>query len=146
MNIDEELNYSNKLNKQDSVGKFTGFFLFRNIINNYNIEKTRHEEERKQIKKYGVISLILSLIALAISISCLISKLSNIQFVGASYFLMILIYVLSGIIISLTLAIYSFVFAVLQIRLNRKSIGIIGLTLSIISIGCSITLIVFLIL
>ncbi len=145
MNIDEELNASNKLNKKDSVGKITGFFLFRNLINNYNIEKTRHEEERKQIKKYGISSLILSLISLIISVSCLISRLSNITFVGFSNFLMILVYIFSGIIISLILSIYAFVFGVLQVRLNRKSIGIIGLVLSILSILSSIVLLVFLI-
>lgn len=143
MEIDKK--YSNNLDNKDSIGKATGFFLFRNVVNNYNDDKTKPEEERKNIKKYGRVSCILSLIALFLSLSCLISNLVNLEFVGFSYVLMLIIYIIGGFIISIILAIYGFVFGVMQIRLNRKSIGIIGLVLSILSIIASIMLIVFLI-
>ncbi len=142
MNIN---NSSNNLSSEDSIGKATGFFLFRNVINSYNNDKTKPDEDRKTIKKYGRISLTLSIIALFLSLSCLISNLVNLEFVGYSYVLMLIIYILAGIIVSILFAIYGFVFGVMQIRLNRKSIGIIGLVLSILAFITSISLIVFLI-
>lgn len=142
MNIN---NSSNNLDSEDSIGKATGFFLFRNVINSYNNDKTKPDEDRETIKKYGRISFVLSLIALFLSLSCLISNLVNIEFVGYSYVLMLIIYILAGIIVSFLFAIYGFVFGVMQIRLNRKSIGIIGLVLSILAIITSLSLIVFLI-
>ena len=142
MNIN---NSSNNLDSEDSIGKATGFFLFRKVINSYNNDKTKPDEDRKTIKKYGRISFVLSLIALFLSLSCLISNLVNLEFVGYSYVLMLIIYILAGIIVSFLFAIYGFVFGVMQIRLNRKSIGIIGLVLSILAIITSLSLIVFLI-
>lgn len=142
MNIN---NSSNNLDSEDSIGKATGFFLFRNVINSYNNDKTKPDEDRKTIKKYGRISFVLSLIALFLSLSCLISNLVNLEFVGYSYVLMLIIYILAGIIVSFLFAIYGFVFGVMQIRLNRKSIGIIGLVLSILAIITSLSLIIFLI-
>ena len=142
MNIN---NSSNNLSSEDSIGKATGFFLFRNVINSYNNDKTKPDEDRKTIKKYGRISLTLSIIALFLSLSCLISNLVNLEFVGYSYVLMLIIYILAGIIVSILFAIYGFVFGVMQIRLNRKSIGIIGLVLSILAFITGISLIVFLI-
>lgn len=133
------------MDREDSVGKVTGFFLFRNIIEDYNNDKTKSEDERKQIRKYGKISLTLSIIALVISASCLISNLTNIDFFGFSYVLMLVIYIFSGILISIFLSIYGFVFGVMQIRLNRKSIGVFGLVLSILSMLSSIFLILVLI-
>ncbi len=142
--MDIENNYTNKMDDKDAIGNVTGFFLFRNLINNYNKDKSKIEEERKNIKKYGRVSCTLSLIALFLSLSCLISSLINLDFVGFSYILLIVIYILGGFIISLILAIYGFVFGVMQVRLNRKSIGIIGLVLSVLSIISSIALIILL--
>lgn len=142
--MDIENNYTNKMDDKDAIGNVTGFFLFRNLINNYNKDKSKIEEERKNIKKYGRVSCTLSLIALFLSLSCLISSLINLDFVGFSYILLIVIYILGGFIISIILAIYGFVFGVMQVRLNRKSIGIIGLVLSVLSIISSIALIILL--
>ena len=58
---------------------------------------------------------------------------------------MIIIYVLGGVLISILLAIYGFIFAVMQTRLNRKAIGIIGIIISILSMVASLLLIVFMI-
>ena len=143
MEIDKK--YTNNLDNKDSIGKATGFFLFRNVVSNYNEDKTKPEDERKNIKKYGRVSFILSLIALFLSLSCLVSNLVNLEFVGFSYVLMLIIYILGGFIISLILSTYGFVFAVMQVRLNRKSIGIVGVVLSILAIISCILLIVFLI-
>lgn len=136
---------SSQMDKKDSVGKVTGFFLFRNVIDSYNNDKGKGEEERKNINKYGRVSLTLAIVALIISATCLISNLTNIDFFGFSYVLMLVIYVFSGILISIILSIYAFVFGVMQIRLNRKSTGIFGLVLSILSILASIFLIIVLI-
>lgn len=143
MNIERKVK-TNKLDSHDSIGKATGFFLFRNVINDYNADKEKQEDERKDIKKYGKVSVILSTIAIILSLSCLISKFANIEFAGFSNILMVIIYIFSGIIISTILSLYGFVFGVLQIRLNRKSVGIIGLILSIFGIFFVVSLIVFL--
>lgn len=143
MNIQRKAK-SNKLDSNDSIGKATGFFLFRNVINDYNSDKENPEDERKNIKKYGKVSIILSAIAIILSLSSLISKFSNIEFAGFSNLLMVIIYIFSGIIISTILSIYGFVFGILQVRLNRKSIGVIGLVASIFAMLFVIGLIVFL--
>ena len=130
---------------KDPVGKVTGFFLFKNLISGYSEDKNANDDERKKIKKYGVASFILSLIAVVISISCLLSTIIGNDFIGFSYALMLIIYILGGVVVSLLLAVYAFIFAVMQIRLNRKSIGIIGLSLSILSAIESVLLVVFII-
>ena len=130
---------------KDPIGKITGFFLFRNLINSYSDDKNLNDNERKNIKKYGVASLILSIIAFVISLSCLISNFLGIDVLGFSFVLMIIIYVLGGVLISILLAIYGFIFAVMQTRLNRKAIGIIGIIISILSMVASLLLIVFMI-
>ena len=135
----------NGLDEKDSVGKVTGFFLFRNVVNGYNADKEKPEEERKNIKKYGKLSLVISTIALVVSSCCLIANLMEIDAIGISYILMLVIYIFSGIVISIILAIYGFVFGVMQCRLNRKSIGIIGIVLSVLAIICSLFLIVVMI-
>lgn len=140
----EHANTQKELDKKDSVGKITGFFLFRNLIENYNTLKSSPEEERKKIKRYGILSLILSIISLLLSLANLFSRLFNLEIFGGSYVIMLIIYIFSGIIVSLILSIYGFVFGVLQVRLNRKSIGIFGLILSVASICLVIVLIVFL--
>ena len=144
MNIDSSSNYDNKTDSPDAIGKVTGFFLFRNLINGYNEAKDKPDEERKQIKKYGVISVILSLIAIIISGSLLISTFMDFQFFGFSYVLLILVYVLGGVIICLALSVYAFVFAVMQVRLNRKAVGIFGVVLSVLGVISSVALVVFL--
>lgn len=130
---------------KDPIGKITGFFLFRNLINGYSQDKNLNDNERKNIKKYGVVSLILSIIAFVISLSCLISNFLGLDILGFSFVLMIIIYVLGGVLISILLAIYGFIFAVMQTRLNRKAIGIIGIIISILSMVASVLLIVFMI-
>jgi hypothetical protein len=139
------LGSKNKLDNKDSVGKITGFFLFRNVINGYNCDKEKPEEERKNIKTYGKLSVTLSIIALLISGCCLIANLMELDVIGFSYVLMLIIYIFSGIIISILLAIYGFVFGVMQCRLNRKSIGIIGIVLSVLAIICSLFLVIVMI-
>ena len=129
--------------EKDSVGKVTGFFLFRSLINGYNTAKDLPEEERKQIKKYGVISFVLTLIAMFISLSCLFFVLANYEFMGFSYVVMIILYFLGGVLISLLLAVYGFVFAIMQIRLNRKAIGVWGIVFSVLAIVSSVLLIIF---
>ena len=137
-----DLRSKKEMNEKDSVGKITGFFLFRNVINGYNKDKNKPEEERKSIKKYGKLSLTLSAIALVISACCLIANLMEMNVIGISYVVMLVIYIFSGIVISVLLAIYGFVFGVMQCRLNRKSIGIIGIVLSILAMISSILLLV----
>lgn len=129
----------------DPVGKVTGFFLFKNLINNYSQDKQADDNERKNIKKYGVASIILSGIGLLISLSCLIFSLINLDIAGFSYGLIMIVYILGGVVISALLAVYGFVFAVMQIRLNRKALGVIGLVLSVLSIVASVLLVVFMI-
>lgn len=145
MNLDNNAP-NNKLNQKDSVGKVTGFFLFRGLVNSYNNDKEKDDEARKEIKKYGNISLTLGLISLFVSGCCLISNLSRFDLVGMSYVSMLIIYILCGIVLSLLLALYAFVFGVMQVRLNRKSIGIIGIILSIADIGLCVALILTLVL
>jgi hypothetical protein len=145
MNIEKHKESSSKMNNEDSIGKVTGFFLFRNLIDGYNEDKNKPEDERKHITRYGRTSLTLSICALVISACCLISNLTNLDFFGFSYVLMLVIYIFSGILISIILAIYGFVFGVMQTRLNRKSIGIIGLDLSILAVLTSVFLIIVLI-
>ena len=145
MNI-ENNSPNNNLNQKDSVGKLTGFFLFRGIINSYNEDKQKDEDARKEIKKYGRLSLTLGFISLFVSGSCLVSSISRFDFVAMSYVTMLIIYILCGILLSLLLSIYAFVFAVMQARLNRKSVGIIGIVLSIVDIGLCIALLLTLVL
>lgn len=143
---DKNINSSTGIgSEKDPVGKVTGFFLFRNLINSYSEDKQSNDEERKNIKKYGIASIILSGIGLLISLSCLIFSLINLDLAGFSYGLIMIIYILGGVVISALLAIYGFIFAVMQIRLNRKALGVIGLVLSVLSLIASVLLIVFMI-
>ena len=144
MDIDSSSNYESKTDNIDSVGKVTGFFLFKNLINKYNEAKNSSDEERKQIKKYGILSIILSVIAIIISGSLLLSTFMDFQFFGFSYVLLILVYVLGGVIVCLVLSVYAFVFAVMQVRLNRKAVGIFGIILSVVGVIVSLFLIIFL--
>ena len=143
MDIDSNNNYSNE--NKDYIGKITGFFLFRNLINNYNENKDKPDEERKQIKKYGFLSVILSVIAIIISVSLITSTFMDFQFFGLSYVLLLLLYIFGGIIVGLILSVYAFVFAVMQVRLNRKAVGIIGIILSVLGVVSCLLLVIFLI-
>ena len=143
MNIREEENLAQD---KDSIGKFTGFFLFRNLINSYNEAKESNDEDRTKIKKYGVIYIILAIIALLISGSCLLCSITGVEFWGFSYVVMLLIFIIGGVIISALFAIYSCVFAVMQVRLNRRASGIIGIVFSVLAMVSSILLVVFMIL
>lgn len=136
---------NSKQNNSDPIGKITGFFLFRNLIENYNENKYLNEEKRKGIKKYGVISLVLSLVAILVSVSCLITTLLNINFQGISVVLIMIVSVFGCVVIPLIMSAYAFVFAVLQVRLNRKAVGIFGIVASVLSVICCIILTVFLI-
>ena len=142
--MDIHSNGNSETSEKDSIGKITGFFLFRNLINGYNEAKNLDDDKRKDIKKYGVLSAILAIIAIIISASCLISTFTDFQFFGFSYVLYMFVYIIGGVIIGIILSIYSFVFAVMQVRLNRKSVGIIGIILSVLGIISSISLIFFL--
>ena len=146
------MNIRNKSNKdvglasqRDPIGKISGFFLFKNLINSYSEDKNSSSEERKNIKKYGVVSLVLSIIALTISLSCLISSLLSLEIAGFSFVLITIVYLVGGVLISILTAIYGFIFGLMQIRLNRKAIGVIGLVLSILSMAASVMLIIFII-
>lgn len=138
-------NTGNEISNNDAVGKVTGFFLFRNLIAGYNDDKAKPQDERQNIKKYGIVSIILSTIALIISGSCLISTIIDFDLVGFSYVLINIIFIVGGVLLSALLAIYGFVFGVMQIRLNRKGSGVFGLVLSILAMVSSILLVVFMI-
>ena len=139
------LKNNNNEKSNDAIGNVTGFFLFRNLINKYNENKDADEETRKNIKKYGNISIILSIIALIVSSSCLSLNMFNLGLEGFANIMVMIVSILGGILIAIVLALYGFVFGVLQVRLNRKACGVFGLILSIIAIISCILLIVFLI-
>ena len=143
MNIETSPN--RRLDEEDNVGKVTGFFLFRNVINGYNNDKNKPEEERKDIKKYGITAMVLCIISLLLSLCSIILRLTQYDNIGVPYAVMSILYIVGGIIVSGLLGIYAFVFAVMQVRLNRKAIGIVALILSILSILSSISLIAILI-
>lgn len=138
-------NSDNGVTQNDAVGKVTGFFLFRNLIAGYNEDKTKPQDQRKEIKKYGIVSIILASIAFVISVSCLISTVMDFNLAGFSYVLINIIFIVGGFLLSGLLAIYGFVFGVMQIRLNRKGCGVLGLVLSILAMISSVLLIVFMI-
>ena len=138
-------NNENETSSNDAVGKVTGFFLFRNLISGYNDDKAKPQDQRQNIKKYGIVSVILSAIALIISGSCLISTIIDFDMVGFSYVLINVIFIVGGVILSALLSIYGFVFGVMQVRLNRKGSGILGLVLSILAMVSAVLLIVFMI-
>ena len=140
MHIDSRPN--RRLDEEDSIGKVTGFFLFRNIINSYNDDKDKAEDERKTLKKYGRIAFILSIISLVLSISCLIFRLGSYGAIGVNNVIVNIFYIIGGIVVGLGLGLYGFVFGVMQVRLNRKSIGIISLIASILSVLSALFLII----
>jgi len=138
-----EINNYHRKNENKQLGKIASFFLFKNLLNNYNNDKNLNDEERKGIKKYGVISIILSTIALILSVVCFLSSIIGTDLLGFSYVIMMIIYIIGGIIVSVILSIYGFIFGILQIRLNRKSLGVFGIAFSSISVVFSVLLIIF---
>ena len=131
----------------DNIGKATGFFLFRNLINNYN-EMKQDETKRYECKKYGKIALILSLIGIAVSIGFILIFGVNVYGVDIGGFgsvLTMILSIIAGIILPLGLGVYGMVFAVMQVRLNRKAIGIVGLIAATICILSSVAMVVLMI-
>ncbi len=131
----------------DNIGKATGFFLFRNLINNYN-EMKQDETKRYECKKYGKIALILSLIGIAVSIGFILIfgvNVYGLDIGGFGSILTMILSIIAGIVLPLGLGVYGMVFAVMQVRLNRKAIGIIGLIAATICILSSVVMVVLLI-
>ena len=131
----------------DNIGKATGFFLFRNLINNYN-EMKQDETKRYECKKYGKIALILSLIGIAVSIGFILIfgvNVYGLDIGGFGSILTMILSIIAGIVLPLGLGVYGMVFAVMQVRLNRKAIGIVGLIAATICILSSVAMVVLLI-
>lgn len=130
----------------DNIGKATGFFLFRNLINNYN-EIKNDETKRYECKKYGKIALVLSIIGLVVSIGFIlffgIGTFGNNELQGFGSVMSIILSAIAGVIIPIILGVYSMVFSVLQIRLNRKAIGIISIIFSTLTILSGVLMAVF---
>lgn len=139
-------NVDNNDEKQiDNIGKATGFFLFRNLINNYN-ELKNDDTKRYECKKYGKISIILSFIGLAVAVGVIlifgVRAFGGMDFAGFGSVMSIVITIIAGIVLPIILGIYGMVFAILQIRLNRKSVGVISIILATMTILAGTTMIV----
>lgn len=139
-------NVDNNDEKQiDNIGKATGFFLFRNLINNYN-ELKNDDTKRYECKKYGKISIILSFIGLAVAVGVIlifgVRAFGGMDFAGFGSVMSIVITIIAGIVLPIILGIYGMVFAILQIRLNRKSVGVISIILATMTILAGATMIV----
>ena len=131
----------------DNIGKATGFFLFRNLINNYN-ELKQDETKRYECKKYGKIALILSFIGISVSIGFILIfgvNVYGVEIGGFGSVLTMILSIIAGIVLPLLLGIYGMVFSVLQVRLNRKVIGIISIISSTICILSSVAMVVLMI-
>ncbi len=132
----------------DNIGKATGFFLFRNLINNYN-EMKEDETRRYECKKYGIISCVLSLIGIAVSLGIIlifgVNVYGEMNFGGFGSVMSTIITIIAGIILPLGLGVYGMVFAVMQVRLNRKAVGIIALILSTIALLSGVSMIILMI-
>ena len=143
----EEIKNNDDEKQIDNIGKATGFFLFRNLINNYN-EIKADETKRYECKKYGKISVILSLIAIAVAVGFILIfgvNLYGVELGGFGSVLSIILSVIAGIILPLGLGVYGMVFGIMQVRLNRKAIGVVGVVLSTIAILSGLSMIVLLI-
>ena len=144
----EELKNLEDEKQIDNIGKATGFFLFRNLINNYN-EMKQDETKRYECKKYGKIACVLSFIGLAISLGIIlifgVNVYGDMNFGGFGSVLSIIVSVIAGIVLPLLLGIYAMVFAIMQVRLNRKAIGIVGVVLATLTVLSSIAMIVLMI-
>lgn len=141
----DEQNNNEDEKRIDNIGKATGFFLFRNLVNGYN-EIKDDETKRYECKKYGKISIILSIIGIAVALGVIlifgVRAFGGMQFAGFGSVMSIVITVIAGIVLPVILGVYGMVFSILQIRLNRKSIGVIAVILSTITILSGIAMIV----
>ncbi len=103
--------------------------LLNGIIHTVRREKRKiaaiksDEENRKKNQRYGVNSLVLSL--LMVVSSCTIFLTSNLGNALADVisFLLFLILVVTSYVLPSVFAIYSFSYAIIQLRINRKIIG-----------------------
>ena len=144
----EELKNLEDEKQIDNIGKATGFFLFRNLINNYN-ELKQDETKRYECKKYGKISCTLSLIGIAISLGIIL--MFGVQVFGATEYggfgsiISIIISIIAGVVLPFGLGVYGMVFAIMQVRLNRKAIGVVGVIMSTLTILSGLSMIVLLI-
>ncbi len=132
----------------DEVGKATGFFLFRNFLNKYR-EIRDDEQQRIQCKRYGNLSMILSIISLVVSVGFIlifgINAFGEFGLSGFGSVLSTILSIVAGIIIPLGLGIYSMIFAIMQIRLNHKAIGVIAMIVSVVAVIAALSLIIILI-
>ena len=105
------------------------------------------ETKKYECKKYGKISIILSVIGLAIAIGIIlvfgVRAFGGMEFGGIGNVMSIIISVIAGVVLPIILGIYGMVFSILQIRLNRKAIGVIAVILSTITILAGIAMIIF---
>jgi len=132
----------------DEVGKATGFFLFRNCLKKYR-EIRDDEQRRTECKRYGNISLILSIIALIISVGFIlifgVSAFGSLGLAGFGSVLSIILSVVAGIVVPVVLSIYAMVFSIMQIRLNRKAVGVVAIIVAVISMLTALSMIVLMI-
>ena len=145
--VNEEFKNLEDEKQIDNIGKATGFFLFRNLINNYN-EIKQDETKRYECKKYGKISLTLSIIGIVVALGFILIfgvNVYGVEFGGFGSAVTMILSVVAGIVLPFGLGVYAMVFAIMQIRLNRKFGGVIGLIASTITILSSIAMIVLMI-
>lgn len=129
----------------DNIGKATGFFLFRNLINNYN-EMKNDETKRYECKKYGKIALVLSIIGILVALGVIlifgVRAFGGMDFGGFGSVISIIISAIAGVILPIILGIYGLVFSIMQVRLNRKAIGVVSIISSTITILAGLAMIV----
>ena len=132
----------------DEDGKATGFFLFRNFLNKYR-QIREDEQQRIQCKRYGNLSIILSIISLVVSVGFIlffgVNAFGDFGLRGFGSVLSTILSVVAGIIIPLGLGIYSMIFAIMQIRLNHKAVGVVAMIISVITVLTALSLIVILV-
>ena len=132
------------MDNQDSIGKISGFFLFQNLLNDYT-EIKLSEEERKKSKKFGFRGIIWCVFSILLSLGATFGMRSSVQgLMGFQHGMMITMYVFAGTVFPLLLGIYGMIFAVMQLRLNRKTIGIIAIIISVLTIINSVGTVVWL--
>ena len=121
----------------DNIGKATGFFLFRNLINKYNAIK-EDETKRYECKRYGIISFVLSVIGIAVSLGVIlifgVRAYGGMDLGGMGSVMSMIISIIAGVILPIGLGIYAMVFAIMQVRLNRKAIGVISIIVATITL------------
>jgi cation transporter-like permease len=130
----------------DGVDNVTGFFLFRNLINNYN-EIKNDESLRQGSNKHGRWSIILSTLAMVLALSMFlmfgVAAFGPMNWAGFGHFTSMLANIIAGIVVPVVLALYGFVFAVMQVRLNRRPSGVVGIVLSTLTLTLIVVAIIF---